>query len=106
MLTPTLRRVAGLLEPSQRLVEFGDDDRKVPDRRDHRILPWHQVNLGALPFDPGVLPQRLRRLDPLKPEQLEKARGRLDVRWRNLYADMVEHVSECFCLLRLKPWRQ
>jgi hypothetical protein len=114
MLAPPLGPVAGLLEPPQRLIEIGDDDREVPDRRDDRILARHQVDLSSLPFDPGVLPQRLRRLDPLEPEQLEEAGSCLDVGGRDLDANVVEHAEEFTEALQLRmllsatvePWRQ
>ena len=69
----------------------------------------HQVDLRPLALEPGELAQRLRRLDPLEPEQLEEADRGLDVGGRDLDPDVVEHAKNLqrwhryvtFCLLRL-----
>lgn len=94
MLAPALGREAGLLEAGQRLLEVGGDDGDVTDLRDERALARHQVDLGAAPFEPGVLPQRLRRLDLLEAEQAEEADGVLDLVLRDLDPDVMEHGQE------------
>jgi hypothetical protein len=94
VLAPPLRLEPGLLEPPQRLLEVRSDDGDVPDLRDDRILAWHQVDLGSVAFDPGVLPKRLRRLDPLESEQLKEADSCFDIRRSDLDSNVVEHDEE------------
>jgi hypothetical protein len=50
------------------------------------------VDLSALPLEPGVLAQRLRRGNALEPEQLEEAGRSLNIGRCDLYSDMVEHT--------------
>jgi hypothetical protein len=102
VLAPALRLETRSLEPLQRLVEVGGDDGEVPDVWEDRILARHQMDLGPLAFDPGELLERRRRLDPLEPEQLEEADGRLDIRGRDLDSDVVEHDEEFTDMAQLR----
>lgn len=85
---------AMLAEAGDGGVEVGGDDRNVAGRGDGRLLLGHQVHLRALALEPGVLAQRLRRFDPLEPDQLEEAGSGLDVFRRDLDPDVVEHAQE------------
>lgn len=84
------------------MVEVGDDDREVPYLRDDRLLARHQVDLGAFMFDPGVLLERLRRLDPLESEQLEEADSGVDIGGCDLDSYMVEHPEEFTEMVQLR----
>jgi hypothetical protein len=87
-----LRSEAGILEALERCLEIRGDDGKVTHFGHDRLFARHQVNLGAVAFEPGVLAQRLRRLDALEAEQLEEAGCGLDVRGRDLDSDVMEHA--------------
>jgi hypothetical protein len=82
---------AVLPQPLDRGVEVGDDDGEVAGRGDRRVLHWHQVHLRPLALEPGVFAQRLRRLHPREPDQLEEADSGLDVSRRYLDPNVVEH---------------
>lgn len=92
MLAAALGPEAGVLEALERCFEIRGDDGEVANPGHDRLLARHQVDLGALAFEPGVLAQRLRRGNALEPEQLEEADRRLDVRRRDLDPNVMEHA--------------
>ena len=95
---PQCSRRGSTLEslPAQGLdiaVEVAGDDRRVAPGRHGWGLGRHQVDLGSLPFQPDELRERRRRLDPLEAERTPELDRALDIGWRDLDPDVVEHQS-------------
>jgi hypothetical protein len=92
VLAAALGPEAGVLEALERRVEIGGNDGEVAHLGHDRFLARHQVNLGALAFEPGEFAQRLRWLHPLEPEQLEETCCGLDIRGRDLDSNVMKHA--------------
>jgi hypothetical protein len=92
MLAPGPSLEAALAQAGDGGVEVRRDDGEVGAPRHGRMVLMHQVDLGALAFEPGeVFRQRWRRLDPLEAEQLEELDGALDVPRPYLDSHVLQH---------------